>query len=95
MKRMILFLMFLPSVLMAQHTIEGTFSPAEDFTYAFLYKSDAMGSVYVDRGKVDENGHFKIDLDSTNSSGIYKIVYGGIYIKTTYHSIKNIIEWRF
>lgn len=76
MKRMILFLMFLPSVLMAQHTIEGTFSPAEDFTYAFLYKSDAMGSVYVDRGKVDESGHFKIDLDSTNSSGIYKIVYG-------------------
>lgn len=76
MKNVILLLFFLPTFLMAQHHIEGTFSPAEDFTYAFLYKSNPTGAVYVDRGKVDEKGHFKIDLDTTDISGIYKIVYG-------------------
>ena len=76
MKKLILLLTFLPSILIAQYSIEGTFSPAEDFTYAFLYKSNATGSIYVDRTKVGENGKFKIKLDSTNTSGIYKIVYG-------------------
>ncbi len=76
MKKIILLLSVLPSLLMAQHSIEGTFSPAENFTYAFLYKSNATGADYVDRAKVDEKGEFKIELDSTASSGIYKIVYG-------------------
>ncbi|OBX26327.1 thiol-disulfide isomerase/thioredoxin [Gelidibacter algens] len=76
MKKLILILAFLPSFLMAQHSIEGTFSPANDFTYAFVYKSNPTGSVYVDRAKVEENGQFKIVLDSTNTAGIYKIVYG-------------------
>lgn len=76
MKKLILILSFLPSLLIAQHSIEGTFLPAEDFTYAFLYKSNATGSIYVDRAKVDDKGQFKIELDSTNTSGIYKIVYG-------------------
>ena len=76
MKKIILLLAVLPSFLMAQHSIEGTFLPAKDFTYAFLYKSNPTGAMYVDRAKVDENGHFKIELDSTNTFGIYKIVYG-------------------
>lgn len=63
-------------LLMAQHTIEGTFSPVEDFTYAFLYKSSPTGAEYVDRAKVDENGKFKIELDTTKTAGVYKIVYG-------------------
>lgn len=76
MKKLILILAFMPSFLMAQHHIEGTFSPANDFTYAFLYKSNPTGAIYVDRAKVAENGEFKIILDSTNTAGIYKIVYG-------------------
>lgn len=76
MRKLILLLTFLPSILMAQHAIEGTFSPVEDFTYAFLYKSSPTGAQYVDRGKVNEDGKFKIQLDSTETAGIYKIVYG-------------------
>lgn len=76
MKKLILILAFLPSLLGAQHSIEGAFSPANDFTYAFLYKSNPTGSIYVDRAKVEANGKFKIQLDSTNAAGIYKIVYG-------------------
>lgn len=76
MRKWILLLILIPSFLMAQHSIEGTFSPVEDFTYAFLYKSNPTGAEYVDRGKVDENGRFKIQLDTTDTAGIYKIVYG-------------------
>lgn len=76
MKRILLFLIFLPSVLMAQHTIEGTFLPAGDFTYAFLYKSNATGAMYVNRAKIDATGYFKIEMDSSETAGIYKIVYG-------------------
>ncbi len=76
MKKLMLLLTVLPSYLIAQHSIEGTFSPAEDFTYAFLYKSNPTGAIYVDRAKVDEKGQFKIEFDSTETSGIYKIVYG-------------------
>lgn len=76
MRKLILILAFMPSFLMAQHSIEGAFSPANDFTYAFVYKSNPTGAVYVDRAKVAENGEFKIVLDSTNTAGIYKIVYG-------------------
>ncbi|MBJ7880949.1 TlpA family protein disulfide reductase [Gelidibacter salicanalis] len=76
MKKIMLLLVFLPTLLLAQHSIEGTFSPAKDFTYAFVYKSNPTGSIYMDRAKVDDNGHFKIELDSTSTTGIYKIVYG-------------------
>lgn len=76
MKKIMLALALMPSLLMAQHSIQGTFSPANEFTYAFVYKSNPTGAVYIDRAKVDENGHFKIQLDSTSTTGIYKIVYG-------------------
>lgn len=76
MKNLLFFFAFLPSLLFSQHSIEGTFFPAEDFTYAFLYKSSPTSLNYVDRGKMDENGSFKIELDSTISAGMYKIVYG-------------------
>ncbi|TDU43326.1 thiol-disulfide isomerase/thioredoxin [Gelidibacter sediminis] len=76
MKKIMLALALMPSLLMAQHSIQGTFSPANEFTYAFVYKSNPTGAVYIDRAKVDENGRFKIQLDSTSTTGIYKIVYG-------------------
>lgn len=76
MKRLILFIILAPALMMAQHSIEGTFTPPDDFTYAFLYKSSPSGAEYVERGKVDKDGHFKIELDESNPAGIYKIVYG-------------------
>lgn len=76
MKKIMFVLAFMPTLLMAQHSIQGTFSPASEFTYAFVYKSNPTGSIYMDRAKVDDNGHFKIELDSTSTTGIYKIVYG-------------------
>ncbi|MEZ4793151.1 MAG: TlpA disulfide reductase family protein [Gelidibacter sp.] len=76
MKKLLSLFAFLPSLLFSQHFVQGTFSPAKDFTYAFLYKASPTSLNYLNRGKIDENGTFKIELDSTVSSGMYKIVYG-------------------
>ena len=76
MKNLLYLLVFIPSILLSQHSIVGTFSPAEDFTYAFLYKATPTNLNYLNRGKMDENGRFTIELDSTITAGMYKIVYG-------------------
>ena len=62
-------------MLFSQHTIKGKLLPAKDYTYAFLYKSNPSGSSYVTKAQLEENGTFKIELDSTATAGIYKIVY--------------------
>ncbi len=75
MKRLLFALLVLPSLLFSQHTLSGEFSPAEDFTYAFLYHATPSGSEYVDKAQLDSNGKFNMILDSLNNPGIYKIVY--------------------
>jgi len=74
MKNILIILFVLPLISFAQ-SIQGSFSPAEDFTYAFLYKATPEGANYVNRGKLDSIGRFEIPLDSTVTPGIYKIVY--------------------
>lgn len=64
-----------PTVVLSQHSISGTFSPPEDYTFAFLYKSTPDGANYIDRAQTDREGNFKIELDSLSEPGIYKIVY--------------------
>lgn len=75
MKKIVYILSLISYLGFSQNTISGTFSPAEEFIYAFLYKAEPDGAVYIDKGKLDENGYFSIALDSTYPSGIYKIVY--------------------
>jgi len=74
MKNIVIILFVLPLISFAQ-SVQGSFSPAEDFTYAFLYKATPEGANYVNRGKLDSIGRFEIPLDSTVTPGIYKIVY--------------------
>jgi thiol-disulfide isomerase/thioredoxin len=74
MKKLVFILFVLPLISFTQ-SVQGTFSPAEDFTYAFLYKATPEGANYVNRGKLDGAGNFEIPLDSTVTAGIYKIVY--------------------
>lgn len=75
MKNILFLLAFVPCISFGQQTVKGTFAPAEDFTYAFLYKATPDGANYVNRGQLDSLGQFEIPLDSTVTSGIYKIVY--------------------
>jgi thiol-disulfide isomerase/thioredoxin len=75
MKNLFLCLIVFPSVLVAQHTIKGTFSPASKFTYAFLYHATPTSIDYVNQAAVNPDGTFEIKLDASVKKGIYKIVY--------------------
>ncbi|WP_400075363.1 TlpA family protein disulfide reductase [Winogradskyella sp. R77965] len=74
MKKLVFILLILPFLGFSQ-TVKGTFSPAEDYTYAFLYQATPEGANYVNRGQLDASGNFEIALDSTVTPGVYKIVY--------------------
>lgn len=74
MKKSTLLLFILPLLTFSQ-SVKGTFSPAEDFSYAYLYEATPKGANYINRGKIDSIGNFEIPLDSTIAPGIYKIVY--------------------
>lgn len=74
MKKTLFFALIFPFLTIAQ-SVKGNFSPAEDFTYAFLYKATPEGANYVNRGQLDSLGNFEIKLDESVTAGIYKIVY--------------------
>ncbi len=75
MKKLLYTIAFLPVFLIAQHKVSGVFSPAKEFTYAFLYHATPTGTNYINRSKVEADGSFSNALDSTATPGIYKIVY--------------------
>ena len=75
MKKIIVLLAFIPTLLFAQKNISGLFSPAENYTYAFLYHATPTGAEYVNRAELSEDGSFSIAFDDTMNPGIYKIVY--------------------
>lgn len=59
---------------MAQYSIKGTFSPADEFNYALLYKITPETNEYVSNAEI-KNGKFSFLLDSTVTKGMYRIVY--------------------
>ena len=59
---------------MAQYTIKGTFSPADDYNYALLYKVTPERNIYVSNAEI-KDGKFKFELDSTVTKGMYRLVY--------------------
>ncbi|WP_242083838.1 TlpA family protein disulfide reductase [Aestuariivivens sediminis] len=75
MKRLIAIVFVLPSLLLAQHTINGVFSPAKDYKVVLLYKATPTMSKYIKNAEIKNDGSFQFQLDSTLTKGIYKIVY--------------------
>jgi thiol-disulfide isomerase/thioredoxin len=61
-------------VLLAQHTISGTFSPSDQYNYALLYKVTPNNNTYVSNAEI-KNGKFSFELDSTVTKGMYRLVY--------------------
>lgn len=74
-KRLLFLTILFPSLLIAQHTIKGTFSPAKDYNFALLYKVNPTISDYVTNAEIGEDGSFEFKLDSTNTKGTYRLVY--------------------
>ncbi|MDC8006018.1 TlpA disulfide reductase family protein [Aureisphaera galaxeae] len=75
MKKILLVLLLIPTLNFAQHTISGTFTPADEFSWCILYKVNSDSFRYVVDGKVTD-GKFSLTLDSTVTKGVYKLVYG-------------------
>ncbi|MEJ6792022.1 MAG: TlpA disulfide reductase family protein [Lacinutrix sp.] len=74
-KKLLFLLAILPSLLFAQHSIKGTFSPAEEFKFAFLYRVTTETSIFVTNADVAEDGTFEIKLSEDTIPGTYRIVY--------------------
>ncbi len=75
MNRLFFLTVLLPSILIAQHTINGKFSPAKDYNVALLYKVTPTLSEYIANTEVKEDGSFQFQLDSKATKGMYRVVY--------------------
>nr|WP_321234700.1 thioredoxin-like domain-containing protein [uncultured Psychroserpens sp.] len=75
MKKLLFLFALVPTFFFAQNSISGVFSPADEYTYAFLYHATPTSSDYINRAQLGQDGSFSIPLDSTATPGIYKIVY--------------------
>jgi len=75
-KKLLLFVALFPFLGAAQHTITASFTPQESYNYIILYRVEPDRNYYVTDSRKDEEGMFAFKLDSTQTSGIYKVVYG-------------------
>ncbi|MDO5972545.1 TlpA family protein disulfide reductase [Flavivirga aquimarina] len=75
MNRLFFLTVLLPSILIAQHTINGKFSPAKDYSVVLLYKVTPTLSEYITNTEVKADGSFQFKLDATATKGMYRVVY--------------------
>lgn len=62
-------------LVLAQHSVKGSFTPAKDFKFVILYKVTPTSSEYISNVSVNEAGDFEFQLDSTHNAGMYRLVY--------------------
>ncbi len=74
LKKLLFIATLFPPLVSAQFSIKGTFSPAEEFTWAILYNMTPNNTLYTAQAEI-KDGAFEFVLDSTVSKGMYKIVY--------------------
>lgn len=74
LKKLLFIFILTSSLAFSQQTIKGTFSPADDFNFAILYKVTPTTSLYKASSDIKE-GKFEFALDSTYEKGMYRIVY--------------------
>lgn len=91
-KKIFFLFALLPSFLFAQHSIKGTFTPAEEFEFVILYKVTPTTSIYVNNAKIDAAGKFEFKLDSTVTKGMYRIVYAAPQDEYNFDLIYNTKE---
>ena len=91
-KKLFFLFTLLPGFIVAQYSIKGNFSPAEDYKWIILYKVTPTTSVYIDNSEVDEKGNFEIPMDSSASKGVYRIVYAMPQEEYNFDIIYNAAE---
>ena len=75
LKKNLWILFFMPVLLMGQQALKGKFLPPEEFDWVLVYKVSPTHSSYVGDAKIDQKGNFEFLLDSTQSEGMYRLVY--------------------
>src|SRR5690606_31538804 len=87
MKNILTLLLFLPFLSSAQHTISGTFQPANTFTTVYLYQINPTAENYlnyISHKRLDEkNSTVTIDLPKELAPGMYQLNFG--IPRTDYH----------
>lgn len=68
-------LILLPNFLLAQHTIKGVFSPANNYKVVLLYKVTPTISEYIANADIEKNGRFQFQLEASVAPGMYRLVY--------------------
>lgn len=71
----LILLFCIPMLALGQHSISGTFAPADKYKMLVLYKMSPSNSEYVTNSEISEDGTFKIELDSSAEKGMYRVVY--------------------
>ena len=75
MKRLIFLFAFIPNLFFGQHTIKGTFTPAEEFKALLLYKIEPSKLNYIDNARLKNDGSFELKLDASAAPGMYRLIY--------------------
>ncbi|MEJ2112481.1 MAG: hypothetical protein P8X62_01825 [Flavobacteriaceae bacterium] len=75
LKKGLAIVMLFPICVLSQHSIKGTITPNDGYKNAILYKITPTELNYTNHAPIDKAGAFKIQLDSTVASGMYKLVY--------------------
>lgn len=75
MKRFIFLLAIIPNLFFGQHTIKGTFTPAEEFKGLLLYKIEPSKLNYIDNARLKNDGSFELKLDASSTPGMYRLIY--------------------
>ncbi|MCX2680923.1 TlpA disulfide reductase family protein [Galbibacter sp. EGI 63066] len=76
MKKIVFFLLFIPFITLSQHSISGTFAPAEKYSKAFLYKVEVSFPQYVSYTSIESDGTVSLTLPESLEPGMYRIVCG-------------------
>ena len=73
--KMTLSLLLLPVLVLAQFSLKGKFTPADEFDWILVYKVSASNYDYIGDAKIDESGNFQVDLGPEQKPGMYRLVY--------------------
>jgi len=74
-KKLLFILLVLPMTIIAQTSLTGAFSPAEDYKFGILYRIETANVFYEADGQVDSDGTLSIKLKENMEPGMYRLVY--------------------
>ena len=78
MKKILILLFFVTSIINAQYTVKGNISNASKYASVFLYKIEGSKQLYLKNASIkkqNNNGTFEFALASDAKPGVYRAIY--------------------